>query len=148
MAAIRKSDEKKQKALVAKLKKEQLVADKAKCDDYGIQRWTKEFSACLIQLDQARKQELQQQLEAIRVAQAEAQAQAQEQEREDNAQFWQGVSNVTGQLSQQQQQAQPTMTYCNQFGNTVSCISPNNRWIVVPICIISTRRRYAGKRVR
>jgi hypothetical protein len=54
-------EEKARKVEKAKVKKEQLEADKEQCDDYGIKRGTQAFSACLIQLDQARQQQAQQQ---------------------------------------------------------------------------------------
>jgi hypothetical protein len=99
------------------LRQGQLDADKAQCAAYGIQRGTKDFSACLIQLDQSRQQQAQQSLAL--------QAQAQEQENARKSQAWQNLSNVGVQMMQQ---AQPTYvpppmanTNCRNSAQGINC---------------------------
>lgn len=124
--------ERKQKREEARARKQQLDAAKSICDSYGIKRGTQNFSACLIQLEQAKQQYAQQ----LQIQQQQQQAQQAQQQSESWSNTMQGLSNwayqqqqIQNQQYQQNQQMMnsmqfPTTTTCRNYaGNQVRCVS-------------------------
>jgi len=112
-----------------RIKKDQLNADKAKCDSYDIKRGTDAFSSCLIQLDQARRQQQmfdaqQEQQQQMLDAQQQQAAQAQ---RAANAAAALGYLNSHPVFTPQQPYMvpvnRPINTNCTGAGNSLNCTS-------------------------
>lgn len=110
----------------AKIRQEKLNADKAICDKYGIKRGTTAFSGCLIQIEQARQQQAQQErvLEAQRQMQQEAlEAQTRAQQAAQRSAAWQSLQNFGEALMQnsQQQNYQNQQLLLNSMPKTTNC---------------------------
>lgn len=122
--------QKAQKESEKQRRKEQLEADKEKCDDYGIKRGTSEFSACLIQLDQARQQQVHQQQLQDQQIHAEQQMQQQAIQQQQRQQNTAAALAVWGNM-QKPQTVQPyiipqnhtVQTNCYGSGGTINCTS-------------------------
>lgn len=105
-------------------KARQLAEDSGKCKDYGFKRGTKDFAACMMQIEQARKQDQQLQ-QTLATQQAIANQQIEANERAAAAQRLQNYF-LQQQAIQAQQNIANQNAIANMRRNNVNCTSYRN----------------------